>query len=123
MSNYNQLNYCIDCRRKGIKTRINYRSKRCRSCSSRRNNIGRIFTEKSKDKIRNAINKHHIYLKGGRILYLKHENHELLHRYAYRYLVMKGLVEKYIRWFLRKYNVKTYTEKQYFNSKKIRGGK
>ncbi len=69
---------------------------------------------------KNLIHTHHIDLnrknnKESNKLYLNNSKHQLLHLSAYTYLVKKGLINKYIKWFIIKYNPKTYTLKQRLN--------
>jgi hypothetical protein len=58
-----------------------------------------------------TIEKHHIDLNRNNnsknnILFIQLKNHRRLHLYAYRYLVKKGLIKRYIKWFF-KYGYKT----------------
>lgn len=71
----------------------------------------------------NTLEKHHIDLnrnnnKNKNILKLSLKYHRRLHLYAYHYLVRRGLIKKYIKWFFR-YKIKEIkmndmTEVKYF---------
>ena len=57
---------------------------------------------------KNVVERHHIDLnkennKKSNILLWTKTNHIRLHQTAYRYLVNKGLVRKYIKWFVKRY--------------------
>ena len=108
--------YCIDCGK-----RIWYKRIRCRPCSSKYlNKIGKIgfkqehnFTIKGKGSRKYMICEHHIDLnkhnnKKDNKLRLIYPIHSKLHNRAYKYLVNKGLIKQYIKWFL-KYEI---TEKE-----------
>jgi hypothetical protein len=79
---------------------------------------------KSLKKRGHLINKHHIDLNHNNDiptnrLYLIDGMHQKIHHSAYRYLVKIGLIKKYIRWFIKQYNPKIYTSKDYI--KQIKG--
>lgn len=113
--NYKQGRYikkyfkCIDC---GKKLSVNP-SKRCNSCENKRRYAIGIMNNKGQKRInfwinKNIIIKHHINLnkKNNRkrnILHISHSNHTKLHLTAYKYLVKKGLIYKYIKWFKKHY--------------------
>lgn len=66
------------------------------------------------------IHKHHIDLNKkncdhDNILYLNISIHQKLHRHTYNYLVEKGLIQDYTKYFLKKFKVKLYTRKEYKN--------
>ena len=59
----------------------------------------------------NTLEKHHLNLdrtnnKDKNIMILSLKIHRKLHLYAYRYIVKKGILRKYLKWFF-KYGIKT----------------
>lgn len=72
--------------------------------------LGLKHTEKSKEKMRNAIHTHHIYLKENstETLDLSCGKHSKLHSRAYDYLYYaygKEGIDNYIKWFDEKYGL------------------
>lgn len=78
------------------------------------------LTEETKNKIKKAINKHHVDLnrennKLSNCLFIDLASHRRLHARAYDYLVKLGLIEDYISWFKNKYNPNLYTLEEYLS--------
>ena len=73
---------------------------------------GKQQAEETKEKIRNAPHKHHIYLKenSNKIMLLNGNVHIQLHYQAYKYIYekygKKG-IDKYLKWFKRKFGLAT----------------
>ncbi|GAG61275.1 unnamed protein product, partial [marine sediment metagenome] len=113
--------YCIDCG----KELTGYSHKRCISCNSKfmwqnskyrkknKTNLGNKHTEETKSKLRNGLDKHHIYLDGDddKTLLLTGSKHRQLHARAYNYLVEIGKIDNYIKWFDEKYGLFVKEEK------------
>jgi len=106
---YSKPFYCIDCGKQ-----IYYKRIRCRPCSSKYlNKMGTIgfkqghnFSIRGKGSKKYMICEHHIDLnkrnnKKDNKLRLIYPIHSKLHNRAYKYLVKKGLIKKYIKWFLK----------------------
>ena len=74
----------------------------------RKRNIGKKLTKKTRNKIKNSIHKHHIYLKenSDEIMLLNPKKHIKLHYTGYEYLVETGQIRKYLKWFDKKYGLK-----------------
>lgn len=75
------------------------------------NSKGHHLTEEHKNKLRTAIQKHHIDLnkennKKRNLLYLSPKIHQYLHKWAYRYLVEIGQIKAYMKWFENRLNIK-----------------
>lgn len=73
---------------------------------------------------KHLICKHHIDLDknnnfSNNLLYILNSDHNSLHKRAYDYLVENYVIEEYITWFIKKFNTKIYTIKDYY--KQIRG--
>ena len=105
--------HCIDCEKK-----ISYYThKRCSSCNSKlfwrnpkyrkknKTNLGNKATEETKNKLRNGLDRHHIYLDkdDSKTFLLTGSKHRQLHARAYDYLVKIGKIDDYIKWFDKKY--------------------
>lgn len=66
-------------------------------------------------KLRKTKHKHHIDLnksnnKQSNFLVMSPSSHQRLHQKAYTYLVEKGLIRKYIKWCIKKYNLEVFDE-------------
>lgn len=95
--------FCIDCNK-----RITYGSKlgRCKSCSRKGSfnpMAGRFGIIRVTNK---TIVRHHIDLNKNNnaksnILVIRQRIHTSLHHRAYNYLVKKGMIKKYIKWFFK----------------------
>lgn len=108
--------YCIDCG----KRISSYFHKRCAHCNSKflwqdfkyrgknKTNLGNKHTQKTKNKMKNTLHRHHVYLDGNdnnKILMLTSSKHRQLHTRAYNYLVEINKIDDYIKWFDKKYNL------------------
>ena len=107
--------YCIECG----KELSYYTHKRCRNCNMKlqwknleykkknKTNLGNKHTEETKRKLRDGIDRHHIYLNGddSKVLLLAGSKHRQLHARAYDYLVKIGKIDNYIKWFDEKYGL------------------
>lgn len=79
------------------------------------------------------INKHHLDLNSrnnhpDNLLYLTNSKHNSLHKRAYDFVLEKGLIKDYIRWFSKHFKPTFYSEKEYKNinkkiTRRIRSGK
>jgi hypothetical protein len=113
--------YCIDCG----KELTGYTHKRCGSCDGKRKwqnpeykeknktRLGRKHTEETKNKMRNALDRHHIYLDADddKTLLLTSSKHRQLHARAYTYLVKISKIDDYIKWFGKEYGLFKREEK------------
>jgi RecJ-like exonuclease len=106
---YSKIKYCKGCNKKLSDNKVLL----CKSCAKKgkRNNMynikGRVNVQA------NTIIKHHVDLdkknnKKINILRVKHNVHMSLHHRAYRYLVEKGMIKLYIKWFKHRYGLKHY---------------
>jgi len=64
------------------------------------------------------INKHHINLDkfnnlNTNLLFLSNSDHNKMHKRAYDYLVLSGLIGDYIKWFNQQFNIKYYNIEEY----------
>jgi len=96
-----KIYYCEICHRR-LKGSAYQGSKRCRLCHDK----NRIAWNNGKN-LKNRKCRHHIDLnkqnnKSDNILILTNSQHSSCHRWAYHYLVKKGLIKNYMKWFLRK---------------------
>jgi hypothetical protein len=89
--------YCLDCKKKINYCTYLYGKKRCRHCCKKHL----------------ALSNHHIDLRENskRTIKLTDKKHSQLHRLAYNYVVELGLVNKYIKWFDKKYGLNEKTTK------------
>jgi hypothetical protein len=126
---YTHKRYCIDCKKE--LNNHNYKSKRCKKCGRKyyfKNHplahqgkknpmynvrrFGKNNPNYNNHKLNgNTLENHHKDLDRSNncetnILRLPLKIHRKVHLYAYRYLVKKGMIKKYMNWFF-KYGIKT----------------
>lgn len=97
-----------------------FKRKLCKSCAMKGKNnpcYRKKMSRKTKQKIRLAIDKHHIDLNKNNnnknnILLLPKRKHIKLHYQGYRYLVETKQIKKYIKWFDKKYGLNEKRNKE-----------
>ena len=100
--------YCIDCK----KELSSYISKRCWKCYLKFHRGKNHLPKPKKLKLtKNTLVKHHINLnkknnRKNNKLILTQSIHIKLHQWAYKYLVKKGLIRKYMKWFFKQKEIK-----------------
>ncbi len=66
--------------------------------------------------VKKSITKHHLYLRNNaKLIYIDTIKHTLFHFKVYEYVLEKygkKEIDKYLRWFKKKYNLKCYKEKK-----------
>lgn len=95
--------FCKKCNKKLISH--NPTTKYCKRCWGKLES-GKNNPNYGKNNVQ--MHKHHIYLKKNskKTLNLTSSKHSKLHHRAYDYLVEIGLIDKYIKWFDKKYGLK-----------------
>jgi len=100
-------NYCKSCG-----TKLSWKSNKRKNTNRTGKNNPNYDNHKLKGKNnpmfgKNKLIKHHIYLEENstKTMLIKIKDHQKIHQGAYRYLVEKGLIKQYIKWFFR-YKIK-----------------
>jgi hypothetical protein len=110
--------YCIKCKKNVITWQtFYYGNKTCARCATKgskkmwvtKSLKGKKRPEHSKTmsgrKTGSKTVNHHIYLKenSDKTMTITARNHQKLHQRAYDYLIKLGLIDNYIKWFIKKY--------------------